>query len=504
MPDALSPLPERVMGTDWPGDAYPLTGTGIVFGAVAGGAVAVLFDSLLAGLAIVVLAVGIAVTWRRDEAPIFPFIVAFQWTSIVIGRIYERLVGPLEDPYGLGNTDLAVLLSLTGLVILAIGVRIGSGSSARASRGAGASVGAGRARFLFWTCVALYAVDYLGGINPKDYGGLDQFVQVALNCRQLFLMALWYEVLSGRGPRRYLIVSFLWVFIPAVGNYFATFKGPALLLLLVAARSWRPWEGVWWRTGAPRIAALVPVGVLVVLLAVVWQNGVKRETRRAYDRAEMSGGVRDRVGFFVDRAFETFPAVWNQPHRAFDGLVGRLSYVTFFSRVLDHVPRVEPHAGGELLRMAFLNAFVPRVLYPDKPALPSDSYYTRRFAAAKVAEGATSISIGYMAEFYADWGLTGMFLSIFGYGLWMGAIRRGLTAVVRPTLLLDGALATVFLQVAEFEHQFIKGFAAINVSFVVIVVLMLAARRWLSRVLMRETGGDRGSVLGAPVDQVSY
>jgi hypothetical protein len=73
-------------------------------------------------------------------------------------------------------------------------------------------------------------------------------------------------------------------------------------------------------------------------------------------------------------------------------------------------------------------------------------------------------------------------------------------------MLIDGALATVFLQVAEFEHQFIKGFAAVNVSFVVIVVLMLAARRWLSRVLVDEGGGDgeRGPVLAAPVDQVSY
>jgi hypothetical protein len=225
----------------------------------------------------------------------------------------------------------------------------------------------------------------------------------------------------------------------------------------------------------------------VLVLAVVWQAGVKRETRRAFDRAEIGSSVGDRVGFFVDRVRETVPALWDEPREAVEAFVTRVSYVTFFSRVLVHVPNVEPHAEGELLRMAVLNAFVPRALYPDKPALPSDSYYTRRFAAVNVAEGMTSISIGYMAEFYADWGTAGMFASVFAYGLLMGFIRRGLRRVVRPTLFMDGALATVLMPVLAFEHQFIKGFGALNVTFLVVAGVMLLARRLLPRMVVDDT-----------------
>jgi hypothetical protein len=466
--------------------AYPLTWSGMVAGLIGGAAAAVLCDSLLGGLAIFTVCAAAGLTWRRDEAPVFPFLLAYQWLSVVIGRSYEFGFGPLPERYAPGDLDSAILWSLGGLLLLAAGIRLGGGDARNLGRRTSRLGHPGRARILFWMVLTVYALDYVRAINPKDYGGLEQFIQAGLDCRQILLMALWFEVLAGRGRLGYLVISFLWVFVPALGNYFSTFKGPAMLLLIVAASSWRPWDRNWWHTGAPKIAAFLPVALLVLLLAVVWQGGVKKETRKAFDRDQIGSGVGDRVGFFAERVQETWPALWEDPRDAVEAFVTRMSYVTFFSRVLVHVPYVEPHARGELLRMAVLNAFVPRVLYPDKPALPSDSYYTRRFAAVNVAEGMTSISIGYMAEFYADWGRSGMLISVFGYGLLMGLIRRGLRRVVKPTLFIDGALATVFMPVLAFEHQFVKGFGAINVGFLVVAAVVVISRRWLPRVLVED------------------
>jgi hypothetical protein len=464
---------------------------------IGGAAVAVVTDSMMAGLAILTVIVAAGITWRRDEAPVFPFLLTYHWLSVVIGRFYEYAVGPVPERYPPGDLDGAVALSLVGLVLLAAGIRLGSGDARELGRRTTRPDHQARARLLFWMVMGVYALDYVRAINPKEYGGFEQFVQAALDCRQILLMALWYEVLAGRGRFGYLAVSFLWVFVPALGNYFSTFKGPALLLFLVASSLWRPWDRSWWHTGAPKVLALMPVAAVVLLLAVVWQGGVKKETRRAFDREQIGSGVSDRAGFFLDRVRETVPALWEDPRDAVEAFVTRMSYVTFFSRVLVHVPHVEPHANGELLRMAALNAFVPRAVYPDKPVLPSDSYYTRRFAAVNVAEGMTSISIGYMAEFYADWGRVGMFASVFGYGVLMGLIRRGLRRVVRPTLFLDGALATVMLPVLAFEHQFVKGFGAINVGFLVVAALALLVRRWVPRAILDDEG-DAGEAAVLP------
>ncbi|MGC4080853.1 MAG: hypothetical protein QM736_01720, partial [Vicinamibacterales bacterium] len=177
-----------------------------------------------------------------------------------------------------------------------------------------------------------------------------------------------------------------------------------------------------------------------------------------------------RVQLFVDRAKVALPTVLDDPQSVVEGLVSRVSYVTFFSRVLEHVPSREPFADGELLKMTFSNAFMPRFLFPDKGALPSDSYYTRRFAGVFVMEDNTSISIGYMAEFYADWGMTGMLISTFCYGLLLG-VAVWIIRAQTPRLLTNPALIVTMLSVLPFEHQFIKGFATLILSVVLAVVV---------------------------------
>lgn len=485
---------------------YPLTGIGCALGVLVAALVTVWSDSVLNGLAAGSIFALVGLTWRRDEAPVFPFIVGFQWLAVVIGRTYESVLGPLPVRYLPGDLKRAVALSLVGLLLLAIGIRVGSGNT-HVPKARETDTPGGAAKILFWIVLGLYSIDYFGGINPKDFGGLDQIIAAALACRQAFLMALWYEVMAGRGGWRYIAISFVFVFLPSVGNYFSTFKGPVVLLFLVAATFWQPWKTIWWRRGAPKVLLLVPVAALVLLMAVVWQAGVKQETRRAFDTTGIGNGVNARVRFFTDRAKETLPLLWEDPQAAVGELVSRISYVTFFSRVLDHVPRAEPFAHGELLKMALVNAFMPRALFPDKPVLPSDSYYTRRFAGANVAEGMTSISIGYMAEFYADWGTIGLFVSTLAYGLLMGFASRALRAFIRPALFIDGAIAAVFLSVTEFEHQFIKGFAAINIGAIGAVAIFFALRPWLGRVVATRAGmrvtAPVTAGLRAPVDHPS-
>jgi hypothetical protein len=340
---------------------------------------------------------------------------------------------------------------------------------------------------LFWIVVAVFAVDYLVILNPKVYFGADVIIEKAMAFRYVLLLGLWGLVLAGSGNRIYLAASFVWIFIPSFTGYYSGFKLPIFLLFLAYATRWEPWSRVWWRRGAFRTITLVPVGALVLFLAVLWQAGVKKETRTAYDSGEAGTSRVERVELLANSAQGTLPSVLADFESAVAGLVARVSYVTFFSRVLEHVPDVEPHANGELLRMAFLNGMVPRFFYPEKPVLPSDSAYTRRFAGVWVQQDAqTSISIGYMAEFYADWGTAGMFLSVLGYGLWMGLLHRGLRRFVFVPLLVPGALVILLLSVMPFEHQFVKGFGALNMGFAVTIILATLAAPALRRILSHD------------------
>ena len=211
--------------------------------------------------------------------------------------------------------------------------------------------------------------------------------------------------------------------------------------------------------------------------------GIAAGYREAFDRGYASASPLERVTQFAAGVEEALPSLFADPLPYVEKLVERVSYVTFFSIVLDYVPAHEPHAEGELLRVAIANSTMPRFLFPEKPVLLSDSYYTKRFSGVYVSDNQTSISIGYMAEFYADWGMTGMFVSVFLYGCWIGLMAALLRMLNPVPALGGGVLIVALLTVSDFEHQFMKGFAALNASVVFMLALLFVLRPWLERSL---------------------
>lgn len=467
-------------------EKYPLTVPWLFAGTMLAMVIGVVSNSFLPAYAIIVLIAGIAITWRRGEAPIFAFVISYQWMSITIGYWYEKVYGFFPSTYRPGDIEVTVLLSLSGLLVLALGLRFMTWLVDRlvpAPTGRGRQeLGVGNLKGLFLMIVVVYASDYVVVINPKTFGGFGAIVERVLDLRQVLLLVLWYEVLRQRTGFFFMWASLVWVFIPRLGAYYSDFKSPLIMLGIVLASSWRPWERHWWRRGLVTAVRGAPVAAALVLLVLVWQAGVKQETRRAYDRELVGRSPSERISFFLSNARETLPTVFEDTGSVVEGLVERLSYITFFSLTLDHVPAREPFAGGELLRMALVNGGTPRFLFPDKPVLPSDSYFTRRFTGIMVPDEATSISIGYMAEFYADWGLTGMFISVFGFGCWMALGAAAVRQFAGPALLANAVLIMVFLRVAEFETQFVKAFGGLNIAVIVILVMLGVSRGWIARI----------------------
>ena len=66
--------------------------------------------------------------------------------------------------------------------------------------------------------------------------------------------------------------------------------------------------------------------------------------------------------------------------------------------------------------------FEPRLLFPDKPYIASDSQMVRKYSGVIVAgeEQNTDIAFGYAAESYVDYGVPGMFVPAFIWALFIG------------------------------------------------------------------------------------
>jgi hypothetical protein len=171
---------------------------------------------------------------------------------------------------------------------------------------------------------------------------------------------------------------------------------------------------------------------------------------------------------------------------AVDQLLRRLTYVEFFSVVLIYVPASVPHALGAIFWDAVIRPFMPRLLFVDKDVI-DDTVRTNLYTGglAGSSEG-VSISLGYIAETYIDFGSYGMFAALFAIGLFYGAIYRVLSRWRRTQGLLGMAVVTTVLaNVGALENSFTKVFGGVIVSLVVaasmIVFILPRWAPWLVR-----------------------
>src|SRR5262249_31046193 len=159
------------------------------------------------------------------------------------------------------------------------------------------------------------------------------------------------------------------------------------------------------------------LGVVMLLTGVLWM-GIRGEYRQDFesDVFAASREVRlQRVAGLTAAWIERNPAEMLADVEAF---IDRLWAVYYPALAVERVPAVIPYENGAILGGAVWHLFTPRLLFPDKPEVESDSEEVRKYAGVPVAgpESGTSIAFGYAAESYVDFGVPLMFVPVFVYG----------------------------------------------------------------------------------------
>ncbi|MGO8833999.1 MAG: hypothetical protein ACLQE9_14455, partial [Roseiarcus sp.] len=102
---------------------------------------------------VVTLVAGSALLWRPGETPILLFIFGFQWLQASVAVFHATWLGIGVAEYSRvgGETERAIWLTLTGLLFLAAGMRLGAGAqSAEHSAAARSVAAAGSMAQWFW------------------------------------------------------------------------------------------------------------------------------------------------------------------------------------------------------------------------------------------------------------------------------------------------------------------------------------------------------------------
>ena len=200
----------------------------------------------------------------------------------------------------------------------------------------------------------------------------------------------------------------------------------------------------------------------------------------------MTKGYRERIGVLL-RLVSQLDA--NDMADASEDLLKRLSYTEYFGVVLDRVPAVLPHEGGALWWDAIRRPFMPRLFFPEKTIIDDTERTIRYVGLNRATMGfGTSMSIGYIAESYIDFGTFGMMVPIFGLGLLLGGFYRWIVGS-DPSRLLGMALATATIVGASYmESSITKTFGGLIVAMLASWGMLRIAPRylpWLQRRVVR-------------------
>lgn len=438
---------------------------------------------------LVTLPILVWLTWRPGEPPLLLFVVGFQWLQATAKVFHADLLGiavkdlvlfaSVEPP----QAEKAIWLSLAGLVVIAVGIRLVlrrvqvESPDVLSKQVEGFSIPKAFLLYLALTVslTAAYGVAvYIGPLRQIVLGIL------LLKWSGFYLLA--YLVFSRKSGYAFFLAAFAIEFIGGIG-FFSGFK-QVIFVSVIAFFS----------VGRQLTIGTALKGFAVVALLGVL--GLGWTSIKSEYRATISGGM-DRQGSVVSQEEQINLLVdmvgdlsGEDLVEGLDPLLQRIAYVDFFGYVLNAVPSVVPHADGVQWAGAVRHVLIPRLVWPSKPPLVSDSQVTSQYTGIYVAgsegDGGTSISIGYMGESYIDFGLVGMFVPIFLLGIGWGLIYLFFVRRADNLVLGYAYSVAVLMSAYQLEVAAVKLLGGVVMKLIVVGLIMRYTQSWLQNWLQAE------------------
>jgi hypothetical protein len=419
---------------------------------LAGAAGWLLSGDWLVGACLLVLGLGWAILQPDEGPPVIALAFSMQWVSVCVGLFYFLLTGrPLDATI---HSDYRTMVEI-GLGCL-LATIAGLAAGRRMVSLVGSATGLRPAYALtFKTLVAAYAIGtlFVGAIQTAawEYPGLAQPI-LALTYLRLGLLYLVLRRLVAEKQWLYLCGLMAVEIVLGISGYYAGFREPLIMAALAFLeffdrRNVRHWMS---------ISALV---ALMVVLGVAW-IGVRVEYRRHFNIDEKFVNSRSsRIDLLKTSISDWAGQSHSEMMVDIDRFVDRMWTIYYPALAVSRVPSVLPHTNGKLMLETLQYVFEPRLLFPDKPDVKSDSEMVRKYAGVWVAgeEQLTDIAFGYAAESYIDYGIPMMFVPMF---IWSAFIGFAIACILRVFRHRDIAVSVstviAWLALYLFERSWAK------------------------------------------------
>lgn len=419
--------------------------------------------------AILFVPIAAKLLWKKGEVPILFVGILLQWTQICIKILYASLIFvPFENlfsnPY---QIKPAFYFSLTSILIVSLGINLATRNAKIISFGAletkSNEYNKKKIMLTYLCTIILYPL--LLGIAGR-FGGLQQLIIKLLDLKWsifVFFFLVTFKDASQMKQKFLLIVSA--EIILSFTGYFSSFKDffiiGFILYLFINEKLTKK-----------EYALILFAGVILFNMLVVWQF-IKPQYRSYLSGGEQAQIVSVTKRDALAKAFELGNEIDQYKYQdAVTTLIDRISYIDIFSASISYVPVSRPHEHGRLWLDATKRVFMPRLLFPEKAAI-NDSEKTMMYtglAFAGVDQGA-SISMGYVAESYVDFGFPLMLMPLFLFGILLGFIFRYILTYSYNDIWGVCLVVPLFFQINTFEFALDKMIGSLIIFFIIYLLI---------------------------------
>jgi len=418
--------------------------------------------------------------WKPGEPPIFLFATGFQWLQITASLHYANFYGAtLEQESGGPEMEKAIGLALLGLFVIGLGIKVVlRGNWALMSQSAEREALECSANKLFTVYLGAYVLSTLLGLIAFIIAPIQQLLIATMTIKWVLLYMVAYTFMQKEGPQPLLWFAVALEFCTGLLSFFSQYKTVFFLLLVVTLTTRNFWR-------FRRVIVAVLICAVVLFASIVW-SAIKVDYRKFLNQgtgqqkleapvAKRLGKLNELVSNLDQRGFE----------RGVDALMARVTYIYYFSMVMRNVPEPIQFENGKLWGEAVRHVIMPRLFFPNKPAI-EDSVRTRLYTGLWVsgAEQGTSISLGYMAESFIDFGPVKMFIPLLFMGAAYGLIYRYFAFKSKIKMIGFGiATSLILFTASNFETSNIKLLGGILVACVVMAAALQLGERKIAGII---------------------
>jgi hypothetical protein len=393
-------------------------------------------------------AVGAAVPWVLLQIAVRPglpvavvFFLLWQWLQ-TFARVLQSMVDGESLANGLYGPAVgrAYWYMLASLIVLALAARLVLG------RLRPPTIEDRRICFE-WRPLDLFTL-YLGALFVSvvfRYGSmfvpaLEQPLDAAAKLKAVTLFMLFVTAMMTKRGGNLVLGAFAAELVLGFSGMQSDFRSVFLYVGLAALAARVQLKGTTVAIGA------VAAGFLI-FLALFWTS-VKAEYREFATASSDSQNIRvaldDRFGYLGNRIASSADMDWQFASYT---LLSRLAYTDIFGSVIGVQETAPELVFVRQWQDAFDHVFKPRFLFPDKAALSDTEVYIRlaRGDSSEQMRLGTSISVGYIAENFVDFGFPGMLIGIFVLGVVYCLVIRYFMSLRQLPWLLREAIIVGFV-----------------------------------------------------------